>query len=209
MTASNQAIIGIDAYELAWDVMSANLWPVVRMNTVWFLGGVFGLIVVLIMSAATAAVWKTLLFLSVPFLLIYSALWEAANIAKFSTSFPCQPRGYPVLKIVLARLLFFTIVLGGYVLFVLPGIYLHCRLCLYLPLLVHKPKNSITNSFAKSWEVTSSHFLIFYTLWIAIVVSKPVCSLPFGLGFILERPASGLAKSILFGAYAEPGDQLG
>lgn len=205
---TDRAINGIDAYELAWDVISANLWPIVRANVLWFLGGILGLSITLIISAATAIFWKTFFVLSVPFFLMYSALWEAADIQKFSTALPLEAGGYSALKVIIARLFFSAIIIVGYVLFVLPGIYLHCRLCLYLPLLVHRPRTSIMESFVKSWEVTSSRFLAFYTLWIATVISKPVCSLPLGLGFILERPASGLAKSILLGAYAEF-DQLG
>jgi hypothetical protein len=207
MTGNDREITGFDAYDLAWGVMSANLWAVLRFNVIWFVGAVSGLLILIILfeSAASIGTRNTLLILYMWFFLIYSAVWEAANIAKFSNSVGQAPEDYSVVKIILARFLFLAVVILGYYFLVLPGIYLHCRLCLYLPLLVHRPRMSIIESFRKSWEVTSSHFLAFYTLWIAIVVSKPVCFLPLGLGFVLERPASGLAKSIMLNAYAEVG----
>jgi len=204
MTGNDREITGFDAYDLAWGVMSANLWAVLRFNVIWFVGAVSGLLLILIVSAALSGTWETFFILYMWFFLIYSAVWEAANIAKFSNSVGQAPEDYSVVKIILARFLFLAVVILGYYCLVLPGIYLHCRLCLYLPLLVHRARMSIIESFRKSWEVTSSDFLAFFKLWIGSVASKLACFLPpLVLGLILERPASGLAKSIMLNAYAE------
>ncbi|MEI6647845.1 MAG: hypothetical protein WCP12_17545, partial [bacterium] len=124
--------------------------------------------------------------------------WEAANIMRYNKSPASQALKLPILKIIFARILFLIFVSPFYLLFVLPGIYLHCRLSLYLPLLVYTPALSSIGSLGKSWVITRSRFVDLYTLWIAVVVSKPACLLPFGLGFLLERPASGLAKSFMY-----------
>ena len=192
-------LTGFDAYEYAWDEVSKQLWPVLGLNALWFVGFFLFLIVVFLLSVVSTENWVSSIKASVILFLILSPLWEATNILRFSTmgQFPNGAK-LPVLKIIIARVFFLIIVGFGYLALVLPGIYLHCRLSLYLPIILRSSGISPWQSLIQSWKVTRSRFINLYTLWIAIVISKPICLLPIGLGFVLERPICGLAKDIMF-----------
>ncbi len=143
--------------------------------------------------------WFSFIKILVILFLILSPLWEAGNILRFSAKgkFPCVNK-LPIIKIIVARLLFLIIIGFGYITLVLPGIYLHCRLCLYLPIILRTPSISPWGSLCKSWIQTRSKFVKLYSLWIALLISKTLCLLPFGIGFIFERPICGIAKDLMF-----------
>jgi hypothetical protein len=189
---------GFDAYEKAWDVMAKRFWSLLGYNLGWFASAVAVVALILLLTVVAFKSWSAFFILAFFLFLVLSPLWEAANIVRYGTDSPSQTAELPVTKIILARLIFLLVVIPAYLIFILPGIYLHCRLALYLPLLVFTPGLSSMGSISKSWSLTRSRFVDFYTLWIAVVVSKPACLLPFGLGFLLERPASGLAKALMF-----------
>ena len=189
---------GFDAYENAWDVMAKCLWNILGYNLAWFAGAVAIVVLIFLLTVAPFKSWGAFFLLTFFVFLVLSPLWEAANIVRYGKDAPTQTAEVPVTKIILARLLFLLFVAPAYLLLILPGIYIHCRLSIYLPLLVFTPDLTPMGSLSKSWSLTRSRFVDFYTLWIAVVVSKPACLLPFGLGFLLERPASGLAKAVMF-----------
>jgi len=195
----NEKLTGFDAYENAWDRVSKQLWSALRFNVFWFICFFTLLIVVFLLTVVRFESWISFITISVILFLILSPLWEAANILRFSTTRQfLDDDKLPVMKIVVARLIFLFIVGFGYLAFVLPGIYMHCRFCLYLPIILRARNISPWGSLYKSWILTRSRFVKLYTLWIAVVISKPVCLLPFGLGFIFERPICGLAKDHMF-----------
>lgn len=189
---------GFDAYEEAWDVMAKHLWNLLPFNLVWLAGAACVVLLVFLFTVVFFESWLFFFIIASVVLLILSPLWEAANIVRYGKPFPWQTATVPVAKVIFARTFFLLFVSPAYLLFILPGIYLHCRLSLYLPLLIFTPGLSPIKSLAKSWAITESRFIDLYSLWIAVVVSKPVCLLPFGLGFLLERPASGLAKALMY-----------
>lgn len=188
---------GFDAYENAWDVLAKHLWSVLGYNLAWFAGSIALVFFIFLLTVSAFESWAAFLLMAFFLFLLLAPLWEAANILQYGEDATSQRPPLPVMKIILARLLFLLIVGPAYLLFVLPGIYLHCRLCLYLPLLASSPEMGPLASLGGSWSLTRSRFVDLYTLWIALVLSKPVCLLPFGLGFLLERPASGLAKAFM------------
>jgi hypothetical protein len=191
------SINGFDAYENAWDILSRHFWSVIGFNLVWFAGSVAVIFLLFLLTVAAFKSWTAFCLLTFLLFLVFAPLWEGANILKYGNGSQSgtSATGLPVVRIVLARLLLLLFVVPAYLLFILPGIYLHCRFSLYLPLLVCSPKLSPMASLAKSWSITRSRFIALYTLWIVVVVSKPICLLPFGLGFLLERPVCGLAKN--------------
>jgi len=189
---------GFDAYENAWDVMAKHLWNLLGYNLVWFVGSIAVAVLIFLLTVTAFRSWGAFFLLAFIVFLVLPPLWEAANIMRYGKDLPSQAAKMPVTKIILARLLFLLFVTPAYLLLILPGIYVHCRLALYLPLLVFTPGLTPMGSLSRSWSLTRSRFVDFYTLWIAVVVSKPACLLPFGLGFLLERPASGLAKAAMF-----------
>lgn len=127
-------------------------------------------------------------------------LWEAANILRYGVDDGLRDRvrSLPVVNIITAHLLFMLVVTPAYLIFVLPGIYVHSRLALYLPVLLRQTHANPLESLSRSWLLSRSRFVRLYTLWIAVVVSHPVSLLPFGLGLILRQPVNGLAKDIMF-----------
>ena len=189
---------GFNAYENAWDVMAKRLWSVLGYNLAWFVGSAGVIVLILLLTVLPFRSWGAFFVIAFFVFLVLSPLWEAANIVRYGKDPPSRTAEVPVTKIILARLLFLLVVSPAYLLFILPGIYIHCRLSLYLPLLVFTPGLSPIGSLGRSWWLTRSRFVDLYTLWIAVVVIKPACLLPFGLGFLVERPASGLAKAFMF-----------
>jgi len=191
---------GFDAYETAWDTVSKNLWRVLGFNLVWFAYFTLAIISFLILFVLVLESWAAFFTSSVLVLLILLPLWEGSNILRYGSDgrYSQQSSGLPVVRIVVARLLFLLIVAPGYIMFLLPGIYLHSRLSLYLPVLLRSPSVSPTQSLSLSWRLSRSRFVRLYTLWIVIVVSHPVSLLPFGLGLIFRQPLNGLAKDLMF-----------
>lgn len=191
---------GFDAYETAWDIVSKNLWRVLGYNLVWFAYFMLAIISFLILFVLVLENWTAFFTTSVLVLLILLPLWEGSNILRYWSDgrFPQQSSGLPVVRIVFARLLFLLIVAPGYIMFLLPGIYLHSRLSLYLPVLLRSPSVSPLQSLSLSWRLSRSRFVRLYTLWIVIVVSHPVSLLPFGFGLIFRQPLNGLAKDLMF-----------
>lgn len=189
---------GFNAYENAWDVMAKRLWSVLGYNLAWFVGSAGVIVLILLLTVLPFRSWGAFFVIAFFVFFVLSPLWEAANIVRYGKDPPSRTAEVPVTKIILARLLFLLVVSPAYLLFILPGIYIHCRLSLYLPLLVFTPGLSPIGSLGRSWWLTRSRFVDLYTLWIAVVVIKPACLLPFGLGFLVERPASGLAKAFMF-----------
>lgn len=191
---------GFEAYEAAWDTVSKRLWSILGFNAIWF--GCFLLVSLslLILCVIILESWAAFITSVALFLVVALPLWEGANILRYGTQqgLPDGGRALPVAAIIVARLLFLLVVLPSYLIFVLPGIYLHCRLALYLPALLRSTKANPLESLFSSWQLSGSRFVKLYTLWIAVVVSHPVSLLPFGVGLILRQPVNGLAKDLMF-----------
>ena len=191
---------GFDAYENAWDIISKSIWNAISFNLTWFAGSIASIFLLLLITVTILKSWTMFYLLTLLLSLVFAPLWEGANILRYGNNkqLGSSPSSLPVLRIALARLLFLICVGPAYLFFILPGIYLNCRFALYLPLLICTPKLSPIGSLAKSWSITRSRFVDLYSLYIVIVISKPICLLSFGLGFFLERPICGLAKNLMY-----------
>jgi len=191
---------GFEAYEAAWDIVSKRLWPVLGFNCLWF--GCFFLATLSLLTLCVIIFesWTTFVACYALFLLVLLPLWEGANVLRYGTQqgLPEGRRALPVTDIIVGRLLFILLVAPAYLIFLLPGIYLHSRLVLYLPVLLRSRNVTPLESLSRSWQLSRSRFVKLYTLWIAVVVSHPVSLLPFGLGLILRQPVNGLAKDLMF-----------
>ena len=191
---------GFDAYEQSWDIAAKRLGSILGFNLLWFLGSIAILILLYHATVKANESWGAFIFLSIFTLLVFSPIWQASDICEYGIQSKETPdvRRMPIVSIILARLIFLLIVGLGYLAFILPGIYLHCRLSLYLPALVRTPKLGFLGCLGKSWSLSRSRFVSLYSLWIATIILKPVSFLPFGLGFILEQPICGIAKDLMF-----------
>lgn len=190
-----RAATGIDAYEAALDFLAANRWPALRFNLLWLFG-----------SALLWLAGKSLLFngstgistLIVSFLLPWLYIvpvWETANISKFRYNRRISLAA--VITVCIERTLLYAVLVVTYLPFVLSGIYIHSRLLLHTADIGRTGGVVPLHGLIHSWRLTKGHGLSLYSLWIVTVISKPICALPLGLGFVLERPLSGFAKDIL------------
>lgn len=190
-----KAMTGIGAYEQAWDFAATIRWQLLGFNLLWFLGYVVGVIMLKIFMVFTDLGWSTAIFANVTFLFLFFPIWELANILKFRRNEAMSI--YSVVNLAIGRAIYSLILLSAYMCFILPGIYLHCRLILHMPIFARDPSALGLGAMRESWRLTKGRVVTLYALWIVTVLSKPVCALPLGLGFVLERPLSGFAKEIL------------
>jgi len=197
---AHHPITGLDAYELAWDIVSEHLWSVLGFNAIWFGCVLLGALSLFLLCVITFDSWAAFLVSAGLLFLVVLPLWEAANILRYGARHGRpEPQGtLPVVNIIIARILFLLVVIPAYLLFLLPGIYVHSRLALYLPALVRSTNVNPLESLSQSWLLSRSRFVGLYSLWIAVVVSHPVSLLPFGLGLVLRQPVNGLAKDLMF-----------
>lgn len=191
---------GFDAYERAWDMVSKRLWSVLGFNATWFGCLVLATLGLFIMCVHILESGNAFLVSCAILLLVVLPLWEGANIIRYGAdqASPQRLHELPVVRIIVARGLFLLLVAPAYLMLFLPGVYLHSRLSLYLPVLIRSPTVSPMQSLSRSWLLSRSRVVRLYTLWIAVVVSHPVSLLPFGLGLILRQPLNGLAKDLMF-----------
>ncbi len=186
---------GVDAYEEAWDFAATIRRQLLIFNLLWFLGFVGGWIILKILTVSAEFGWPGTIFVNVSYWLLFFPIWEMANILKFR--FDEKMSMNAAINLVIGRAIYSLILLGAYLCFLLPGIYLHCRLMLHMPLFARNQSALCVEAMCESWRLTRGHVVTLYAFWIVTVLSKPVCAIPFGIGFVLERPLSGFAKSIL------------
>lgn len=196
----HRAITGIDAYEMAWDSVAKHLWSVLGYNLVWFAGLLLGSLSLFLLCVMIFENWGWFFASGALLLLLALPLWEAANILRYGGHDGLADRvpALPIVNIIVARLLFLLVVIPAYLIFLLPGIYVHTRLALYLPVLLRSTHGNPLDSLSRSWFLSRSNSIRLYTLWIAVVVTHSVSLLPFGLGLILRQPVNGLAKDMMF-----------
>ena len=187
---------GVEAYEEAVDLFSENRWRFILFNLKWLFWVICGWLLVKIMFLGLRATITTWLLTTILYYIIVFPVWEIANIVKFCHKRILTPALIP--HIVIDSFLYFIILLIAYMLFILPGIYLHTRLMLRTVFLASGVSEGLFSGLRGSWQITSGQAINMYGLWIIAVVSKPIASLPLGIAFVLERPLSGIAKNIMW-----------
>jgi len=192
---------GIDAYEAGFDWIARHLRSFVSLNCVlfsmWF---VFQLMIVFlsIHFDSYLCFWLSTFFFNA---LLAFPLWEALNIFKYrflAKNAANGPNFLLLFRCLVANAMFVFLCCCGYLFFFFPGIYIHSRLLIYLPIIIDDPNNGSLASLKKAWHLSQGRFLTMYSLWIATVVLTPFACLPLGLGFVLEKPVKALAKQIVF-----------
>jgi hypothetical protein len=200
-----KATSAIDAYEQAWDFAATIFWQLLGYNTLWFLGFIIGWVSLRVFTLTMGFGWTMVIILNLVYLLTFLPIWELANIMRFQLNASASMND--VINLAIGRVIYSLVLMCGYACFILPGIYLHCRLLLHMPIFARSPNTLGIAAMRESWHLTKGRFVALYALWIVTVLSKPVCALPLGLGFILERPLSGFAKEFLLLSYSAKGQQ--
>ena len=86
-----------------------------------------------------------------------------------------------------------SIVVGiGFVLLLIPGIYLSVRLAFYLQAIIDQKVGPI-ESLSKSFEITKGYFWQIFGLGIVLVVVNIIGAIPLGLGLLVTVPMTALA----------------
>jgi len=198
-----QQINGFGAYENTWDFVSKRLWPILGFNSLCLLCATLGVapLVLLVTALHLSTTWTLfLLFASYAFLI--RPLWLGLNLLRFGSKANTADRqvqwGDCLLKIVAANFLSVIIKTLAYLMFILPGIYVSCRLSLFLPELVNNPGQSSIGSLKKSWRLTQTCLTEMYCFWIGSTVAVPSGLMCFVLGMILEKPISALSKEVMY-----------
>jgi len=102
-----------------------------------------------------------------------------------------------ILRNIAAGIIVGVIVLGGLILFVIPGIYLGIRLMFFTYYIVDKDAG-VMDSIKMSWELTRNGVINLFFLSILFLVINFIGALFFGIGLAITIPLTFLATALLY-----------
>ena len=190
---------GIDAYEAGFDWIAQNLWRMVSLNlilfTIWLIFEVL-IVLIAIHYRSRLCFWLlTTLFNT----LFAFPLWETMNIVRYISLNKNEANASLLcVRCLVTNAVFFLLCCVGYLCFFIPGVYIHTRLLLFLPVLAGDPRKNCFAALAMAWRLSEGRFLPMYSLWVATVILTPFAFLPLGLGFVLEKPVKAIAKQMMY-----------
>jgi len=102
-----------------------------------------------------------------------------------------------VLKNIVAGLLVGLAVVGGLILFIIPGIYIAVRLMFFTYYIVDKDAG-IMDSIRMSWDLTKGGVVNLFLLSILFIIVNFIGALLFGIGLAVTMPLTFLATAVLY-----------
>ena len=102
-----------------------------------------------------------------------------------------------VIKNIVAGLLVGLAVVGGLILFIIPGIYIAVRLMFFNYYIVDKDAG-IMDSIRMSWDLTKGGVLNLFLLSILFIIVNFIGALLFGIGLAVTMPLTFLATAVLY-----------
>ncbi len=102
-----------------------------------------------------------------------------------------------ILRNIAAGIIVGVIVMGGLILFVIPGIYLGIRLMFFTYYIVDKDAG-VMDSIKKSWELTRNGVVNLFFLSILFLIINFIGALFFGIGLAVTIPLTFLATALLY-----------
>ncbi len=102
-----------------------------------------------------------------------------------------------LLTAIIATILFYLMVLSGFFLFVIPGIYLTCRFFFYNFFIVDKKAGPI-DSLRQSWRATQGKVLNIFLLILAIIGINILGFLVFVIGMLFTSAVSSIAFAYVY-----------
>lgn len=105
--------------------------------------------------------------------------------------------GMKVLKNIVAGFLVGVIVLGGLILFIIPGIYLGIRLMFFTYYIVDKDAG-IIDSLKMSWDLTRGGVINLFLLSLLFLLINFIGALFLGIGLAVTMPLTFLATAVLY-----------
>ncbi|MBI2621451.1 MAG: hypothetical protein HYW63_02275 [Candidatus Levybacteria bacterium] len=106
---------------------------------------------------------------------------------------------YPqyLLRMIGASILFGLIVLAGFILLIIPGIYLAIRLQFYSFYIVDK-NEGVIDSLQKSWKVTQGNVINLFLFMLLLVALNILGALALLVGLLVTIPVSFIAVTLLY-----------
>ncbi|HEX5417248.1 MAG TPA: hypothetical protein VFZ25_16405, partial [Chloroflexota bacterium] len=100
------------------------------------------------------------------------------------------------------------IVVGiGFVIFIIPGLYMLARWLFYGYAIVDRGANA-TDSLGVSWQMTSGHVLGMILLVVALLVINLIGALIFGVGLLISAPVSLMAVTYAYRTLQRPAESV-
>ena len=98
--------------------------------------------------------------------------------------------------------IFGVAIILGYLLLIVPGIFLTVKLFLYMYLVVDKKMNGI-DALKLSYEMTTGHFMELFLFFLSVLVINVIGLLLFGIGLLVTVPITGIAGAYVYRKLAQ------
>ena len=186
----------------AWELFKKNL------NIILIVIGVY-LIYYTVQYGASYLLGESILasLISIVFMLLFLVIQLGAyNVmlrvvdgkkAEFKDLYTYPEAALKVLRNIVAGIIVGFIVVGGLILFIIPGIYLGIRLMFFTYYIVDK-NAGIVDSIKMSWELTRNGVINLFFFSIILLFLNFLGALLFGIGLAITFPLSFLATALLY-----------
>ncbi len=94
-------------------------------------------------------------------------------------------------------IIFCAVIMAGYMLLIIPGIFLTIKLFLYMYLVVDRKMNA-AESLKKSYELTTGHFAELLIFFFSVVVINVLGMLLLGVGMLVSIPVTSIAGAYIY-----------
>lgn len=102
-----------------------------------------------------------------------------------------------IVRNIVAGILVGLAVVGGLILFIIPGIYIGIRLMFFTYYIVDKD-NGVMDSIKSSWNLTRNGVINLFLLSILFLIVNFIGALFFGIGLAITMPLTFLATAVLY-----------
>ena len=101
------------------------------------------------------------------------------------------------IQYLIGYVIFGVAIIIGYLLLIIPGIFLTVKLFLYMYLVVDKKMNGI-DALKLSYEMTTGHFMKLFLFFLSVLVINVIGLLLFGIGLLVTVPITGIAGAYVY-----------
>lgn len=186
----------------AWELFKKNLNIILIVIGVYF---VYYLLQYLVSYAFNGSVLGSLL--SLVFLIIFLVIQlgtynlmlkvvdghKATYVDLYKYSDPAMK----ILRNIVAGIIVGIVVVGGLILFIIPGVYLGIRLMFFTYYIVDK-NAGVMDSIKMSWELTRNGVVNLFFLSVLFMIINFIGALLFGIGLAVTIPLTFLATALLY-----------
>ena len=194
-----------DAFSFAWQRF--------KKNAVFLLLLGVGLgILSLIANALQHAIMAAPLLFAVVYLIViginafasFVMVTACLEVHDYGTiEFDDLTKAFPqLIPYLIGYVIFGVAIIIGYLLLIVPGIFLTVKLFLYMYLVVDKKMNGI-DALKLSYEMTTGHFMELFLFFLSVLVINVIGLLLFGIGLLVTVPITGIAGAYVYRKLAQ------